>query len=122
MSDITDSSFGDRFTNIVQKIDLLSVDKTLKDNAKKIILSLINDISVYNLVWVEPVIHCDYSNDYMCVGWTQDIRNLYLNIDYEELWWSKHWEEDNKVKTDFLDVDYNNLLIHWKWLINDIHN
>jgi hypothetical protein len=111
------SVFNCRFRDIVEKLESLSLNKTIKYNAMNAIWRLIREIDRDQLYQLKPIIHCDYSK-YVCIKWRRGTRSLYLNIDDEEQWWSKNWEEDNKIKTDFDTVDYDNLLIHWEWLIN----
>lgn len=107
-----------RFRDIVEKVEPLPLDKTIKNNAVYAIWRLIREIDRNQLRWVKPFIHSDYS-EYMYMKWRRGTKSLSLNIDRDEQWWSKHWEEDSKIKTGFGAVDYTNLLIHWKWFIND---
>lgn len=110
--------YDHRFRDIVEKVESLPLDKAIKHNALTAIWLLIREVDRNQLNWVAPFIHSDYSK-YMYIKWRRGTKSLSLNIDSDEQWWSKHWEEDNKIKTDFDTVDYTNLLIHWKWLIND---
>ena len=110
--------FDRRFRDIVEKVESLPLDKAIKYDAQNTIWHLIRDIDKNGLLWHKPFVQCDDS-EYMCIEWNRGSKSLYLNIDDDEQWWSKISEEDNKTKTDFADVDYNNLSIHWEWLIND---
>ena len=107
-----------RLRDILKKIESLPLSKAIKYNAEHTIWLLIRDIDKNGLLWHEPFVQWDDS-EYICIEWNRSSKRLYLNIDDDEQWWSKIWEEDNKTKTDFADVDYNHLSIHWEWLFND---
>ena len=109
--------FDHRFRDMVEKVESLPLDKAIKYDALTTIWLLIREIDSNQLNWFEPIVHIDYPK-YMCIKWRRGTRSLYLNIDDEEQWWSKISEEDNKIKTDFDNLDYDNVLIHWEWLIN----
>ncbi len=103
---------------IVDKIESLPMDKTVKSDAIGTMLYLMRDIGSKQFYSLEFFIHSVHST-YICIKWRKGTKGLSLNIDDEEQWWSMNWEEGNKTKTDFANVDDNNLSTHWKWLIND---
>lgn len=110
--------FEHRFRDMVKKVESLPLGKALKRDAVATIWFLIRDIDDNNLRWREPVVDYDDS-EFMAIEWREGNKKLYLNIDYEEQWWSMVLEKDGKTKIDFASLDYNNLSIHWEWIFND---
>ena len=110
--------FDERFIAMFEKVESLLLSEDIKYDALDIIRNLIEDIDDKKLKWHEPFIEYDNS-EYITMEWDNKNKSLYLNIDNDEQWWSKILIEDNKTKTDYIDIDHNNLSIHWEWVFND---
>ncbi len=84
--------------------------------AQDIIENMLDIVSSESL-WFTPFISSD-EDGYITAAWYNGERELHLEIDENEVEYTKVWGDnvDMKMEIDYLNSD--NCLVLWKWLLN----
>ena len=69
-------------------------------------------------MWVEPFIYSD-EDGCICTGWYNGNKSLYIHIGSNSLTYRKKLTSVDDMQSEEGNLDYENCILIWKWLIND---
>lgn len=97
--------------------DSIKPSKRVIFRAKIIMQELFMSIQANNYSWRNPFFSADHLG-VIGAQWRYGDRSLYIDIEENELWYTKIWETDNATETQFGILNCTDFLKFWKWLIN----
>lgn len=85
--------------------------------AENLIGELFDSIISAGHPWHTPFISSD-EDGYITAAWHKGDRELHLEIEENEVEYTKIWGKNHEMKMEIDSLDSGNLLTHWEWLID----
>ncbi len=85
-------------------------------NAVKIVKELLKQVDSDDCLWFSPFA---YSNEdgYVCIGWHHEDKALHFRIKNNDMNYRKIWSSSDKTKSEKKQLNLQNCISLWKWLI-----
>ena len=86
--------------------------------AESFMSSFLNILDEAGYVWVEPFIYSD-EDGCICIGWYNGSKSLYIHIGSNSSTYRKKLTSVDDMQSEEGNLDDENCISVWKWLIND---